>query len=233
MPLIAEEAAELQRLGRGLVAVQRGNQWYESYRQRYGFASDRPPYGETLAELTGMRGQHLAESHYAVVEFMEGLGQEDEVDEVVATLLVVPGDRGTPTGRAIVAAAETRKEAIADLRRRRITAALTGTIAVLTEVARRQADDEGDWIGVGGFGFVRDKAIEASLRALRPEAPEAEVQTLRAIISGAVEQDLGSIWASMEQDRLLRQLRRDYPGLIWDPTAVDLVVTLANAYAER
>lgn len=100
-PLIAGEATKLETLSRGLLAVQRGNRWYREYASRYGFARERPAYRQPVDVLMGMRDRHLAESRHAVVEFMDRLGQESEVDQVVATLLAVPGDRSTSGGQAI------------------------------------------------------------------------------------------------------------------------------------
>lgn len=235
-PLLAAEAAELERLGRGLLAVQRGNKWYREYHRSYGFAADRPGYRTTLARLTEVRPRHLSESREAVTAYLTKLGRESEVDQVVASLLVVPGDRSTAAGRSILRVANSRKTEIAHLRRQRQTAALTGTIALIAEAYKRNAQREDDWLTAGVASFTRDQMIESAIRALLPDASQADVQSYRRVISLALDGEILSptSWTeSAARDRILRELRDRNPELTWEPAIVNLLIDLRQAYGRR
>lgn len=232
-PLVDEDGVPEESLGDGVVAVRRGNEWYATFMGRYGFAAGSPPVRREIQRLQELRPRHLAQAADAATAAIERLGDEDDVDEVVSSLLRVPGDRGTPAGRALVRAAEAQKAHIADLRRRRALGALAGLVAIVTDAAADQAEEEGDRLGTATWRYLRNNAIAMGIRGFQPELSDDQVWAATQFLISLADQELpsaGGVVASWNEERVLRAMREENPGFPWDAHLAGYLLEVGRTY---
>ncbi|MEO0423288.1 MAG: hypothetical protein AAF184_13175 [Pseudomonadota bacterium] len=100
---------EIKRLGKGLDAVLAGSALYARAQAITGRASYRPAYKEFIERLNARREKDRAEALPQLKKRLASIEDFDEVDELVADILVVPSDFRSGFGAEVSALADTRR----------------------------------------------------------------------------------------------------------------------------
>ncbi|MCA9019755.1 MAG: hypothetical protein KDA74_06415, partial [Planctomycetaceae bacterium] len=109
---VEESLANLTRIGTGAEAVKAGNQWYLEMRRQYSFALRRPGFQRAIESLKRRRGADLASTTSTIESSIQEQTTTDAVDMTLNSWLIVPDDRSTEAGKALVQSALQRKAEI-------------------------------------------------------------------------------------------------------------------------
>ncbi|MFH5834263.1 hypothetical protein ACG2F4_18540 [Halalkalibaculum sp. DA3122] len=237
-PLMDVEIGSLQQIPNTASAVDKGNEWYTDFNNRYGFASQSQPYQQVLSVLQARREEDLSRVLASYGEQINKLTPEENVDDFISSVLVVPGDQYTPPGKTLVRMADTRKQTIEARRKLQseIMFVLVATLLLQSDTGNDQysqkATDEGPNCVVQGIGRVaRDKLIYFSLSAFWPTMDETTVSRLQQYISGFLDNDLtpGSIGKILIQQQVVEMLGNDNPAVQDFTLLVELTSSLIES----
>ena len=109
---LRKEADAVAQLGGGILAVRAGKTWYYELRKNYGFARDSRSFQNAVARLQARRSADLDAAAEDIINEVNVQTSAQDLYEVVATYVGVPGDDKTAGGAKIALAVTERRKAI-------------------------------------------------------------------------------------------------------------------------
>ncbi len=109
-PLVAEEAGKISSFGKGYDAVTAGNKWYQNFIKQYGFARNISVVSDVIDRFMKRRSSDLAAAQEHIQAIFLKAETIEKLDILLKTWLVVPEDKNTIAGKALVQVADQRRQ---------------------------------------------------------------------------------------------------------------------------